>query len=76
MQFVIIAKRCSEFAKLHDYPCSCEQLQLLTDGCTNPISRLLLAQESTTRQRGASLKFMKRAKTKSRGKGGERFPRL
>lgn len=38
MQFVIIAKRCSEFAKLHDYPCSCEQLQLLTDGCTNPIS--------------------------------------
>lgn len=38
MQFVIIAKRCSEFAKLHDYPCSCELLQLLTDGCTNPIS--------------------------------------
>lgn len=25
---------------------------LLTDGCTNPIPWLLLAQESTTRQRG------------------------
>lgn len=53
MQFVIIAKRCSEFAKLHDYPFA----RANNSSCWRMAAQirfpwLLLAQESTTRQRG------------------------
>ena len=60
MQFVIIAKRCSEFAKLHDYPCSCEQLQF-ADGWLHKsdFHGCSLPKRAPPVSEGASIKYEK-----------------